>query len=104
MKGTGCLENIFIDSIKHNRVFNPYTAGTKVETYHSDKQEDKTSYQQIKGVSASRNMTNGEQDHGIGYEFPETEGMESSHKGQSSELRPRSGCPNCRPERLGINQ
>ena len=43
-ESTGCREDIFTDtiSIKHNMVFNPYTAGTQVDTYCSDKQEDKT--------------------------------------------------------------
>ena len=49
MKGAGCLVDIFTDTklIKPNRGFNPYTAGTPVDTYHREKQEDKMSDKQI---------------------------------------------------------
>ena len=41
VKGIGCLEIIFTDTnpIKHNRVFNPYTASNQVNTLHSDTQK-----------------------------------------------------------------
>ena len=72
VKDTGCLEDIFTDtnSINHNRVFNPYTAGTQVDTYHSDKQKDNTSDEQIKWVGAGTNKIDHRQDHYIGYEEP----------------------------------
>ena len=49
VRGTGHLEGIFTDtnSIEALWVFNTYTAGTQVNTYHSVRQ-DKTPDQQIK--------------------------------------------------------
>ena len=57
MKDIGCLEDIITDTMspEHKRVFNPYTARTQVNTFHSDKQEE-TPGQQIKGNSAGTNM------------------------------------------------
>ena len=42
VKGIRCLKYILSEtkSIMYNRVFNPHTAHTQVDTYHNDKQED----------------------------------------------------------------
>ena len=100
MKGTGCLEDIFIDttSVEYNREFNPYIAGAKVNTYHRDKQEDKMQDLQMKTVIAGTNMAESRQDHDIVYETSKTEIMKSSQKSRSVEMRTRSGCISCRPE------
>ena len=43
-KGSGHLEDIFMDmnSIKNNRILDPYAAGTQVNMYHNDRWQDKT--------------------------------------------------------------
>ena len=101
MKGIGCLEDVVTTNpFEHNGVFNPYTAGTQVNTYLSDKQEDKTPNQQIKGNCAGTNVAGSRQGQKIGNETPKTEIMKS----RSGEMRTRSGHINHRLERLGINQ
>ena len=61
MKGSGYLENILMDtnSVKYNRPFNPYIACTQVNTYHSEKQENKMPDQHNKGISGDQNITDG---------------------------------------------
>ena len=49
-------------SVEHNRVFNQYAAGTKVNSYINSKCEDKTLSQQIKRINAMKNMLDGRQD------------------------------------------
>ena len=49
-----------------------------VNAYHSGKQENKTSDQQVKVVSAGTDRMDGEQDHNEGYEALKTEVMENS--------------------------
>ena len=103
LRALDALKDIFTDtnSIVYNRVYNPYTADTQVNTYHSDKQEGKMSGQQIKGVGAGTNMTDGGQDYDIGYEAPKTAIMESSLKNRSVEIRTRLGHIS---HRIGIDQ
>ena len=38
LKGTGCLEDMFIDasSVRHNRIFNLYAAGTQMKMFHNE--------------------------------------------------------------------
>ena len=79
MKGTRCLEDIFKDtkSVEHNRLFNPYAAGTQVNTYHNDKWEDKTPALQIKATDARTDVLDGRQDCDTGGDTPKTEIMKS---------------------------
>ena len=105
VKGTRHLKDMFIDtnSREHNRVFNPFTGRTLVNTCHCDKQQDMTLDWQMKGAGAGTNVTDGRKDHDTGYETPKAEVMESSQKSRSGEVRTRLGPIIHRPERLWIN-
>ena len=50
------------------------------------------------------NVADCRQDQSIGYEALKTHIKRSSQQSRSGEIRTRSGCINCRPERLGIVQ
>ena len=84
MKGNGQLEDIFTDtnSVEHDRVFNPYATGTQVNAYHHSKWEDKTPAQQIEGVDARTDMSDGRQDCDIGDNTLKTEIMKKQSEQQ----------------------
>ena len=90
--------------VKQNRVFNPYTACMQVNSYHSEKQEDRIADKHKKRVTVGKSLTNSWQDCDIRYEGPETKVMQSRQKSRSGEIRIRSGHISHKLERLGINQ
>ena len=79
-------------------------AYTQVNTYHSDKQESKTPDQQYKVVHGGKYITDGRQDHNIGYEAPEMMVIHSRQKSRGGKLRTKSGCISCKLGRLGLDQ
>ena len=104
MKGTRHLEDIFADanSVEHHRVFNPYAAGTQVNTYHNSKWESKIPTQQIMGSGAMTDMSDGRQDCDIGGDIPKIEIMKSSQSGRNGEIKTKSGQISHRPEGWGL--
>ena len=59
MKGSGCFEDIYTDtiSVEHKRVFKPYSAGTQVNGYHNGKRENKTRGSMLGQISQMFNKT-----------------------------------------------
>ena len=91
-------------SIKYNRMFNPYTASTQVNTYYSDKQEDKMPDQQNSQADGKTTVTDGRQDHDNRNEVPETKFTQSKMKSRKGEIGKMSGCISHKPESQGIDQ
>ena len=84
--------------------FKPYMACTQINTYHSDRQEDKISDQQNSGIGNDIDITDSGQDHDNRYEAPKSKVTQNKPKSRSDEIRSRSRYMSCRPERLEINQ
>ena len=106
MKGIGHLGDVFKDAnpVEYYRVLNPYSAGTQVNVYHNDKQEDKTPTQQLQDVNARTGKSDCTQECNIGCDTPNTEIIERSQNSRSSKIRTRSRWISHRPEWLGIER
>ena len=76
------------DCEKHNL----YMACMKVNTYHSDDQEDEMPNQENRRTGADMDMTDVRQNHDNRYKAPKTKVMQSKQKGRSCIIRTRSGC------------
>ena len=105
-KGTEWPEDIFIDTnlIEHNRLFKLYAAGTQVNIYYHDKQQENNAVQQMEMVDDRTYMSDGRQDHDIEGDIPKTEIMIRSQNSRSSEIRTRPERISHRAQRLGIDQ
>ena len=66
-------------------------ACTKMNTYHSDEQENRMPDQQKMGIVGDKDVTDGGQDNDSRYETPKTKVMQSKQKSRIGEIEIRSG-------------
>ena len=95
-----------VRSVKHDRVFRPYTTGTQIKILHKDRWEestDNTSTQQSKGTDSRANVYDGRPDYATKCETLKCMIIISSQDSTKGDTRTRSGWVDCRLERLGID-
>ena len=106
IKSTQHLKDIFknTDQIRQDKIFNPSTTYTQMNTKQSDKEEDRMLDQHNTGISGDTHVADVRQWNDIWYESPEIKFTQYKQNSRTHEIRMRLGQISHKSERVGIEE